>query len=304
MVYPIGYPVRIETNSMDVVRAADELWGMFPCLRQTPPVQVRFIVAESGKSAERTTPDLRGQRHLISWTMGPDNHAVADLASGFVFGWFTPASVADRSWFQYRVLLSLVGLTIESLYSTPVHAAAVARNGRALLLCGDSGAGKTCLAYACARRGWTYLSDDAIEIDRDCAELIAIGDPYHVRFRSSASAIFPELARFPAVVRPTGKPDIEVDSAALGLSIALEAPIATLVFLRRENSHSPASVHPYPQSRALNFLEQVICYGDDRIRGEMRRCTARLAGLPAVELRYASFDDAEERLRVLVDGCS
>jgi hypothetical protein len=302
VVHPIGYPVRIETNSMDVVRAADEAWGLFPCLRQTPPVQVRFIVAEPSRPAERIPPHFRGQGHLIAYTMGPDDYAVADLAAGFVFGWLTPATVADRSWFRYHILEPLVYKALLCLYCFPVHAAAVAREGRALLLCGNSGSGKTCFAYACARRGWTYLSDDATVIHRDRADLVATGRPHQVRFRSSATSLFPELEQFPAVERPNGKPDIEVDSAALGLSIALEAPVAGLVFLKREKLRSPASLHPYPQSDALDYLEQIICFGDDRVRRAMRDCAGRLAETAAVELRYAVFDDAEERLRVYMDG--
>jgi hypothetical protein len=303
MVYPIGYPVRIETNSMDVVRAADEAWGLFPCLHQTPPVQVRFIVSDSDRPAGRVAPSCRGQGHLIAYTMGPDDHAIADIAAGFVLGWLTPASVADRSGFRYFILEPLIYLTLQCLYCLPVHAAAIAREGRALLLCGDSGTGKTCLAYACARRGWTYLADDATAIHRDRAELVATGKPHQVRFRSSASAIFPELAQFAPVERPNGKPDIEVDSAALRLvSIALEAPVAGLVFLKHEKSYSPASLHPYAQSDALDYLQQIICFGDDQVRREMRHCVARLVELPMVELRYSLFDDAEQRLRVYIEG--
>jgi hypothetical protein len=233
--------------------------------------------------------------------MGRDDYAVADLASGFISGWLTPASVTDRSWFRYHVLEPLVYLSLQSLCYTPVHAAAVARDGRALLLCANSGTGKTCLAYACARRGWTYLGDDATLIERDRPELVAIGYPHQVRFRSSATEIFPELAAFPAAIRPNGKPNIEVDSAALGLSIALEARAAGLVFLKRHVNPAPASVHPYPKSDAREFLEQTVSFGDERIRAEVRRGALRLLELPIVELRYSSFDDAEERLRSFVD---
>jgi hypothetical protein len=301
--YPMGYPVRIETNSVDVVEAASEAWGRFQQTRQTPPVRARLIVAETSKESGQVVPTLLGQEHLVACTMGREEYAVADLASGFLFGWLTPLTVADRGWFRYHILEMLVYLTIESLYCTPVHAAAVAHDGRAVLLCGDSGAGKTCLAYACARRGWRYLADDATNIERDRPELIAIGSPHQIRFRSASAAIFPELAAFPAATRPNGKPDIEVDSAALGLSIALEAPVAGLVFLERQDACAEASVHPYSKSDAREFLEQVICYGDEQIRAGIRRCAARLIDLPTVGLRYSSFDHAEERLRYFVGQC-
>lgn len=41
-----------------------------------------------------------------------------------------------------------------------IHAATLARNGRALVLAGPSGAGKSTLAAGLLARGWTYLSDE------------------------------------------------------------------------------------------------------------------------------------------------
>ncbi len=43
---------------------------------------------------------------------------------------------------------------------TPLHAAALTRGGRAALLAGASGAGKSSLALALAARGWAYLGDE------------------------------------------------------------------------------------------------------------------------------------------------
>jgi hypothetical protein len=60
-------------------------------------------------------------------------------------------------------------------------------------------------------------------------------------------------------------------------------------------------VHPYPKSEAREFLEKTISFGDERIRAEVRRGGLRLLELPIIELRYRSFDDAEERLRSFVD---
>lgn len=45
-----------------------------------------------------------------------------------------------------------------------LHAGAVAREGRALLLLGGSGSGKSTLAWAAARAGWEALSDDHVAL--------------------------------------------------------------------------------------------------------------------------------------------
>ena len=46
-----------------------------------------------------------------------------------------------------------------------LHAAAVARNGRAWLLAGDSGAGKSTTTWALLHHGWRYLSDELAPVD-------------------------------------------------------------------------------------------------------------------------------------------
>ncbi|MFX9020101.1 hypothetical protein ABTN35_21005, partial [Acinetobacter baumannii] len=46
----------------------------------------------------------------------------------------------------------------------PLHAACVARDGRALALAGPSGRGKSTLAAALAASGWTALTDDVCRV--------------------------------------------------------------------------------------------------------------------------------------------
>ena len=300
--HPMGYPVRIETNSRHVIAAAEEVWNDFTCARQTPPLKVRIAVNNSRSRIRRQPPMLRGQDHLVAFTISPEDYAIADLSRGFIFGWVTEVTVSRHSWFRYHLLEPLVYLVLQSLYFTPVHAAAIALRGSALLLCGDSGAGKTCLAYACAKRGWTYVADDAVGIDRKREEPVAIGRPHHLRFRSSASELFPELAAYPSVVRPNGKPDLEVGSGALGLSIASEARIAALAFLQRSSSGA-TRVEPLPTETAFDHLQEVICVGEESVRREHRDRLRTLAQLPTFLLQYSTFEHAEGHLRSIVESC-
>lgn len=46
-----------------------------------------------------------------------------------------------------------------------LHGAAIARAGRAMILAGDSGAGKSTTAWALVSRGWEYLSDELAPVD-------------------------------------------------------------------------------------------------------------------------------------------
>ncbi|MFD1950589.1 HPr kinase/phosphorylase [Sphingomonas arantia] len=57
--------------------------------------------------------------------------------------------------------------------SETVHATAVARDGRAVLLFGQSGAGKSDLALRLIDRGWVLVSDDYTVVRRTGAVAIA-----------------------------------------------------------------------------------------------------------------------------------
>lgn len=66
-----------------------------------------------------------------------------------------------------------------------LHAAAVAREGSALLLPGPPGAGKTTLTLELLERGWTYLSDDLAPISVSSGMVHPVPKPLHVKDAAS-----------------------------------------------------------------------------------------------------------------------
>jgi hypothetical protein len=230
----------------------------------------------------------------------PENFAIADLAGAFGFAWLTQDVAADPAYSRYYFLEPLVYVTISALHLTPLHASCIALNDRAVVLCGESGAGKTSLAYACARRGWRYLADDAAHIVRSSRDHSVVGRPYTIRFRESARWLFPELNRFTASRRPSGKIDFEIETQELGLAIALKHSASHIVFLRREQGSAPAHLKPFPREEAERRLAQVICFGNERIRSEQRESIRNFVTLPISELIYSDLESAELSLRSLV----
>lgn len=296
--FPLGFPVKISTNSEAILQAACEAWGLYGQAFTRGPLLIQFAVSDES-SPEIPPPVLpRGRGNLISMVHSANNFAIGDLARGSAFGWFTPAVVSDRGYFLYHFLEAMVYLLIDALYTTPIHAACVSLEGAGVLLCGESGAGKTSLAYACARQGWTFLADDASRLLRKPEDFTIIGRPHHIRFRSSAAALFPELATRPAHYRASGKLDIEVPTAELGLTVASRTRLEYVVFLNRQASGG-AHFGPYPSERALRVFEQVTCCGEEQTRAAQRASLSRLLEAPILELTYAGLDDAEHRLRCL-----
>jgi hypothetical protein len=299
MHYPMGAPLEVDSNSADVLGAAETVWGRFPRALEGEPARLHLAVAPQGTATLQPSAP-RGREHMVSIIHSPENFAVADLARGYAFGWLTADIVQDHAYLRYHFLEPLAYLMLDALHFAPVHASSVALGGRAVLLCGASGAGKTSLAYACARRGWSYLSDDAIHVVRGRPDCTVAGRPHTIRFRESARLIFPELRACLPVLRPNGKCDIEVETERLGLAIAYEARASHVVFLNRGARGGAADISPFPREEARRIFQQVVCYGDQRIRDEQRSALDRLAQLPTLELSYSDPGCAEAELRRLI----
>ena len=258
------------------------------------------VIANTARSDSSPKPfPPRVQGHLCSIFHGPDNFAIADLSAGFAFAFLSPDCIADRAYFRYHFLEPLVYLMQGARHFVFVHASCISRNGRAILLCGESGAGKTCLAYACARRGWDFVSGDAVHIVRERKDRTIIGRPYEIRFRPEARELFPELHSFPIEPRANGKSDLEVDTALLAIPTTVQSAARHIVFIERSGR---PRLERCSQEFAMRTLEGTICFGDDQCRLEQRTALAHFVKMAAWRLHYSDLDQAEALLRSLPDS--
>jgi hypothetical protein len=177
----------------------------------------------------------------------------------------------------------------------------IARDDCGVVLCGDTFAGKSTLAYASARAGWTYITDDGTFLVRDRSDRYAVGNPHFIRFREDAREFFPELADQLAVTRPNGKIGMELSTRDLPITIAPGAKIEHVVFLDRNHS-GPARLRPNPKDRLRSWCEQFVHFGSDEVRCAQTRCHQRLLDACIWEMSYQGFDDAVRRLEQLVDS--
>jgi hypothetical protein len=202
------------------------------------------------------------------------------------------------------VLEAMAYSLLGSLHVVSLHAACVALNGRGVLLAGDSGAGKSSLAYACARRGWTYITDDCSSLVRRSPARTVLGDPRLFRFRATAGSIFPEFQGFEESRFARGKPTIEVHTASLpAIRTAAESRVDAVVFLnRRDAKDGHAELLPFAADDAMKRLADSPWPPDLPTAGERRTALDRLAGAGVYELRYRDLDTAVECLERIVAG--
>jgi hypothetical protein len=298
--FPMGYPLRVASNSERVHLTAASIWSRYPRLSSEPAVRLNIAVSAGNRALPPPPPSFRGRDHLFSVVADRDHFASADLRAGIGFAFFT--DTVSNDYLRYQFLEPLAYLLIAARYLTFTHSACVALSGRGILLCGDSGAGKTCLAFACARKGWTFISGDATAVVRGRDDYLLRGRPFEIRFRETAQRLFPELEQYPRAIRPNGKDDIEIDPRDLRLKCALEGTASQIVFLERSPSPIPAVAETFPSTEALRRLEQAICFGDESSRRDQLRSLETLLTLPTHRLRYYDLDSAERVLRSLVGG--
>ena len=137
-----------------------------------------------------------------------------------------------------------------------LHASAVERGGRAVLMTGISGAGKSTLAALLMARGWRLMGDEFVLIDP--ATGLAHGFPRLISLKNQAIAVvraaLPD-ARFGPLLPGTPKGDIRhlVPDARAIAAMAAPAEPALLLFPR---FGFDAAERPVPPSEAFVRLTQ------------------------------------------------
>jgi hypothetical protein len=114
-----------------------------------------------------------------------------------------------------------------------LHAAAVARGGKGLVIPGSSGAGKSTLALALARAGFDFMGDDMLFLVRTGAGLRALALPEAFDLTEQTVKLFPDLRDLLEEDRRVGWPkyQLHVDER-FGAKIAWHCEPKVLVFPR------------------------------------------------------------------------
>jgi HPr Serine kinase C-terminal domain len=299
--HPLGFSIEVATNSERILVAAEESWGGLQRLFPELPLELRIALGEGISGMCPRAPLYRAQKNLLSVVADARNFAVCDRDQGFAFAWIDADPLEHQSYVRYHFLESIALNLLAAFYVTPLHAACVEFNGKGVLLCGNSGAGKSSLAYACARAGWKYISDDASYlVHRESTRLIA-GNARQVRLRPSARKLFPELQGFTQSLWTAGKPTLEIRTALLPqVTTANYTTAEYIIFLNRSAGASPELV-PFSREVAQNWANQSpAATGDNH---EVQAASLRrLLNAQLLELRYSSLESAVDHLQTMILG--
>jgi hypothetical protein len=298
--YPLGFRLQLITNSLDVLQVAEENWGGFPLLFDDKSLELRIVVSDDQQAPSASGLIWRAQRHLLTLQSDQHNFAICDLEKGFSFGWLVPATARNHTFLRRYYLDTMVYVMLWQTHLTSLHAGCVARNGRAVLLCGESGAGKSCLSYACARRGWEFITEESSALLRGSEDRIVLGKPAQMHFRDTAAAILPELKDRLIPTNAPGEISIEVRTADLpGIRTAFLSHVAAVVLLNR-GAGGPARLVPVAAAQACERLERELPLFEQPVYEAHRASLLHLVEVGAYELRYGDLDEAVQLLESLV----
>ena len=293
--FPLGFPVRLITNHAAILAAARESWGRFRPAFSFTPLELRIAVIPGKGKAVPPAPGFRLSANRLVNVADGANAFVADLHSGRAVGWVTESTAAATSYLRYHILEAAALSMIAALRAVPLHAACVRIGERAVLLCGDSGAGKSSLAYACTRAGCTFVCDDAAYLPLSQEDRLVTGNCYQIRFRPASSALFPELAGRPETPRVAGKPSVEIPlSEWPELSIATQAVIHSIVFLNRAEP-GRHDVVPMTVSAVKPWFRKSLL-STEKTRPIHETALDRLLQARICEMHYNSLPWAVERV--------
>ncbi|MCL4295335.1 MAG: hypothetical protein KJ077_06390 [Anaerolineae bacterium] len=208
---PMGFTLRLRSNSPAIIAAAETSFGRFGPAQPAESPDLRFrLMAYNWHDPPPDEPSFRLEGSLLYQTIGRDSALVANLASGFAFGYFSAPVLANPAFFRWHFLELAFLMMLEWRGWMGVHGAALAKKGRAVLLRAQSGGGKTTLAYTSATRGsFQALAEDVVWLDsqRD----LWWGMPWSFHLLPDAKKLFPELAGYEPVLQTNGEMKLEVN---------------------------------------------------------------------------------------------
>ena len=299
MFYPLGFPLRVRTNSAEVLRQCAKKWDIFEPRTNAQPMETDVHVVETHSTECPPLMKCHFMGNMLVAVADTHNVCVAEFPWGKTRMVISTAALRHPHYFSQTFLEAAPATQLSTRFTTSIHAACVVLDGRGVLLCGNSGAGKTSLSYACARAGWQFLADDTSHLLQDETTRRVIGNCHQVRFRPSAAELFPEIAGAEITPRMFGKPSVELPTAPMDyLQTVSSAEVDFVVFLNRHHPGS-AELVPYSRDDARLYMRQVL-FGTPETKIHRHAAIDRLLTAEVLELRYHSLDQAVQRLERLV----
>lgn len=176
-----------------------------------------------------------------------------------------------------------------------IHAGAVRRGDRCILLPGSSGSGKSTLVAGLVSEGFELLADDTVVLSRDPVTVrpVACGICTKSGAWEALEIRFPRLRRRMIESRPDGQsvryilpPEYPVTN------IDARVPVGSIVF-PRYRPDEPTAMNPIGQGTALRRLMDCFVALRGRLDdADVHRLVAWISNIPCYDLQVSSLNEA------------
>jgi hypothetical protein len=178
---------------------------------------------------------------------------VVDTVQGRAEGYLIRPQAMPASLIEYLFHLALIELLrCRGLYT--IHATALEKHGRGILIPGNSGRGKTTSFISLLRAGYRYLSDDHPLIRDAGTDVNLLPFPIKINVTDDTIAFFPELRNAPDTVLRPGFPKRAFYAKELYPTAIGECCRPALVLFPHVVDAPHSSLEKLPKSRALELL--------------------------------------------------
>jgi hypothetical protein len=270
-----GVDVRLSTDHWGVAEAAALLLRHFTQVRETrkdDPDAECVVEAVRDRSEipvrpsasarvlfSKATPDPNGWTHTLYRDAG---RTVADFDELGVLvidqdRLRVDVYVVEPDRRPLEILLGLLLMAVTGLLRRTglytLHATALARDGRGVLISAPSGRGKTTSCLALLRAGYRFLSDDHPFLRDDARGPRVLSFPVKVDVTDRTVRFFPELQAASALLRPgLFKRHFYVDEV-YG-DVVVDSCDPAVILLPQVTDCPTSRAEPLPRSRALEAL--------------------------------------------------
>ena len=309
----LGALFRFESNSSRLLRLVEHAFAGLPrhdLWPRSPQLHVRLLLTrDAGRPGGRAPPRLQTAAGpgFVCGTIDAANFSVICPAQRSALVCVSPTLLRHPYHARYELIeFAVYVLAARAQGLVPLHAAAVGRHGRGLLLVGDSGAGKSTLALHCLLQGLQILSEDAVFVRPRGLEATGVANFLHL-LPAGLSLVqpHPSVARIraaPLIQRRSGAEKHELDLRHAGWQLAAAPlPIRSVVFLSKQ----PAGKHKLLLPLTAHECRRRLAGHQPYARGQPGWAVflRNLAPVRAYELRRGPHPSvAAARLRELLDA--
>lgn len=266
----LGFPLTVETNDERVAAVTQQAFGpRRSASSANEPIALRILVHDVPETAEWTPmqPVLRGQGDYFYLAASRASVVSGDCKAGFAFGFISDRQAEHEEHLRSTIIQSPVLWMATNRALSAIHCAVVTLNGKTVMLRGKPNAGKTTLAYAALRQGFSLLCEDVAFAFASQEGIELRGLPWLLYLKPDAVRFFPELEGLEPLDRYNGEQKILVHVAdRFADQVTETAQLGPTVFVER-SPNGRNVLHPIDRAEALELFEKTRIAVEQRMAG-------------------------------------